>query len=84
MHSLLFKGPEDKAPKTVKVFINQPSTLDFDKAEGYEPTQKIDLSKEDITVGVWSELLLPRHVGLAIWLTSFLLVPIPPFRKGTR
>jgi len=51
VHSLLFKGPEDKAPKTVKVFINQPSTLDFDKAEGYEPTQKIDLSKEDITEG---------------------------------
>ena len=46
----MIKGPEDKGPKTVKVFINQPSTLDFDKAEGYEPTQQVDLSKEDVTV----------------------------------
>jgi len=51
VHSLMIKGPEDKGPKTVKVFINQPSTLDFDKAEGYEPTQQVDLSKEDVTEG---------------------------------
>jgi len=51
VHSLMFKGPEDKGPKTVKIFINQPSTLDFDKAEGYEPTQLIDLSTEDLAEG---------------------------------
>lgn len=51
VHSLLFKGPEDKGPKTVKIFINQPSTLDFDKAEGNDPTQQIDLAKEDVTEG---------------------------------
>jgi len=51
VHSLLFRGPEEKGPKTVKIFINQPSTLDFDKAEGYEPTQQIDLSADDLKEG---------------------------------
>ena len=50
VHSLVMKGPEDKGPKTVKIFINQPSTLDFDKAEGNDPTQQIDLTKDDVIV----------------------------------
>lgn len=51
VHSLVMKGPEDKGPKTVKIFINQPSTLDFDKAEGNDPTQQIDLTKDDVIEG---------------------------------
>jgi len=51
VHSLIFKGPEDKGPKTIKVFINQPSSLDFDKAEGYEATQQLDLTPEDLVEG---------------------------------
>ena len=32
----------DKAPKTVKVFQNQPRSLDFDSADGMEPTQTLE------------------------------------------
>ena len=60
----MFKGPEDKGPKTVKIFINQPSTLDFDKAEGYEPTQLIDLSTEDLTVANYDNEILKVVVYL--------------------
>lgn len=33
IHSLKFKAPTDKGPKTIKIFINQPRTLDFDMAD---------------------------------------------------
>lgn len=32
VHSLRFRAPKDKGPKTVRIFMNQPSTLDFEKA----------------------------------------------------
>ncbi|KOB64809.1 Thioredoxin, partial [Operophtera brumata] len=34
IHSLKVKGPADKGPKIIKLFINQPRTLDFDQAAG--------------------------------------------------
>lgn len=34
---LVFAG---RAPKHLKVFINQPQTLDFDQAEQYKPVQE--------------------------------------------
>ncbi|XP_077996556.1 thioredoxin-like protein 1 [Glandiceps talaboti] len=51
LHSLKIHGhPDemDKAPKTVKVFINQPNSLDFDKADSYEPVQTLLLTKDDV------------------------------------
>lgn len=48
LHSLKIHGPENNAPKTVKIFINQPSTLDFDKAERGEAVQTLILTNEDV------------------------------------
>ena len=33
------KAPADKGPKTIRIFINQPNTLDFDKADSMTSTQ---------------------------------------------
>ncbi|XP_052787127.1 thioredoxin-like protein 1 [Mya arenaria] len=51
LHSLKLYGPEDKGPKTVKVFQNQPRSLDFDSADSMEPTQTLELTTEDIKEG---------------------------------
>jgi len=48
LHSLKLKAPEDKGPKTVRVFINQPNTLDFDKATSMVSTQDIELSSAQL------------------------------------
>lgn len=32
----------DKGPKTVKLFVNQPHTLDFDSADSREPAQLLE------------------------------------------
>jgi len=42
VHSLKIKAPSDKGPKTVKIFANQPNTLDFDKADANEPSQTLE------------------------------------------
>lgn len=41
IHSLKFKGPADKGPKNVKIFINQPRTIDFDQADSTTSIQDI-------------------------------------------
>jgi PITH domain len=41
IHSLKIKAPKDQGPKTLRLFINQPRTLDFDAAEGSQATQDI-------------------------------------------
>jgi len=51
LHSLKIKGPADSGPKTVKVFINQPSTLDFDQASQMEPTQLLELTQKQVEEG---------------------------------
>lgn len=42
VHSLKVKGPMDKGPKTIKIFINQPRTLDFDMAESCSCVQELE------------------------------------------
>lgn len=42
IHSLKFNGPQDKGPKTIRIFINQPNPLDFDSALRNKCTQEIE------------------------------------------
>ncbi|KAI9346177.1 galactose-binding domain-like protein [Obelidium mucronatum] len=44
VHSLVISGPKDKAPRTLKTFINRPTTLSFDEADSIEPIEVIDLA----------------------------------------
>jgi hypothetical protein len=41
VHSLKIKAPKEKGPKTVRIFINQPTTIDFDKADSMVATQDL-------------------------------------------
>lgn len=41
IHSIRFKGPEKTGPKEVKLFINQPRTIDFDMGESQVATQDL-------------------------------------------
>jgi len=59
LHSLKVSAPEDSGPKTLKLFINQPRTLDFDQADSSEPVQIVELKPEDLS----GETLIPlRYV----------------------
>lgn len=48
IHSLKFKAPQTSGPKTIKLFINQPRTLDFDMANSYTPVQEFLLEPENL------------------------------------
>jgi len=51
LHSIAIKGPSDKGVKHIRIFINQPQTLDFDQVSSRESVQDITFSKDDITSG---------------------------------
>lgn len=48
LHSLKVSAPSDKGPKTIKLFINQPHTLDFDSADAIQPVQEVVLGGKDL------------------------------------
>ncbi|XP_014270327.1 thioredoxin-like protein 1 [Halyomorpha halys] len=48
IHSLKIKGPADKGPKKLKLFINQPNTLDFDAASSNQSVQDLELTTEHL------------------------------------
>ena len=52
VHSLRLRAPAENGPKAVKIFINQPNTLDFDKAESMTPVQELELTKDDLADGI--------------------------------
>ncbi|GAB6019171.1 hypothetical protein CHUAL_000790 [Chamberlinius hualienensis] len=58
LHSLKIKAPADQGPKTLKLFINQPNTLDFDQADSMEPIQVVNLEPKDLA----GELACLRYV----------------------
>jgi len=49
LHSIAIKGPADKGVKHIRIFINQPQTLDFDQVSSRESIQDITFTKEQIT-----------------------------------
>lgn len=52
LHSIKVKAPDDgSAPKAMKLYINQPSLMDFDGARDGNALQEIEFSKEDIVEG---------------------------------
>ncbi|KAG5878316.1 hypothetical protein JTB14_025366 [Gonioctena quinquepunctata] len=48
IHSLKISAPSDKGPKTIRIFINQPRTLDFDLADSYTSVQDLELTPQDV------------------------------------
>ena len=51
IHSLKLKAPAKHGPKKIKLFINQPNTLDFDAATGTAAVQEIEVSPKDLESG---------------------------------
>ena len=49
LHSIAIKSPADKGPKNIRIFINQPQTLDFDQVSSRESIQDITFTKDQIT-----------------------------------
>lgn len=41
IHSIIIKAPSSSGPKDVKVFINQPRTIDFDMGESCNSVQDL-------------------------------------------
>jgi len=44
VHSIKVKAPVDKGPKNIRIFMNQPNTLDFDSAGSMVATQDLTLT----------------------------------------
>jgi len=49
LQSFKIKAPAATGPKTLKLFTNQPKTLDFDSASSMTPVQEIILKEDDLT-----------------------------------
>ncbi|XP_076680630.1 thioredoxin-like [Andrena cerasifolii] len=51
VHSLKLKAPKDSGPKDIRLYINQPRTIDFDMADSNTSIQDLTLSAKDIEEG---------------------------------
>ncbi|XP_076048150.1 thioredoxin-like isoform X2 [Oratosquilla oratoria] len=60
LHSLRIKAPAETGPKTLKLFINQTNTMDFDTAESSIPVQEIILTPKELE----GELVSLKYVKL--------------------
>ncbi|XP_025201093.1 thioredoxin-like protein 1 [Melanaphis sacchari] len=48
VHSIKVKAPKDNGPKSLKLFINQPNTIDFDAATCNLATQELELKPDEL------------------------------------
>ena len=48
LHSFKLKAPADSGPKKIRLFINQPQTLDFDGALSLKAHQEFELAPSDL------------------------------------
>lgn len=51
IHSLKLKAPAKHGPKKIKLFINQPVTLDFDSATSTAAVQEVEITPKDLESG---------------------------------
>lgn len=51
IHSLKIKSPEQLGPKTIKIFTNQPRTIDFDMADSCTSVQDLNIDPKDLVDG---------------------------------
>ncbi|XP_011176206.1 thioredoxin-like protein 1 [Solenopsis invicta] len=51
VHSLKIKAPTENGPKNIKLFINQPRTIDFEMASSNTSIQDLTLSTKDLEEG---------------------------------
>lgn len=51
IHSIKMKAPPSHGPKNVKLFINQPRTIDFDQAESQISVQDLLVDQKDLETG---------------------------------
>lgn len=51
IHSIKFKGPASHGPKNVRLFINQPRTIDFDMADSLVSVQDLVVDAKDLESG---------------------------------
>lgn len=48
IHSIKIKAPAGKGPKNIRLFINQPRTLDFDQASSFVSVQDLEIKPEEL------------------------------------
>ncbi|KAK9883962.1 hypothetical protein WA026_004899 [Henosepilachna vigintioctopunctata] len=48
IHSIKIKAPVEKGPKNIRIFINQPRTLDFDQASSFNSVQDLEIKVEEL------------------------------------
>lgn len=51
IHSIKIKAPPTHGPKNVRLFINQPRTMDFDMAESHVSVQDLVVEQKDLESG---------------------------------
>ncbi|XP_052872300.1 thioredoxin-like protein 1 [Anopheles cruzii] len=51
LHALKIKAPPTHGPKNIRLFINQPRTIDFDMADSHVSIQDLEVDPKDLETG---------------------------------